>query len=146
MTLMLKHWKIIALIGVVLFVMTSPCPPFTLKCNTWGVLVFLKFYWAPDIVEFVLSRFSDFNIAIAYWKSAFCGTWTPSFCEFTQIFRKMSTPPGGDVSIYTDLDGTLWVKCDKCHTPFHLKCATEECKNCVRSKRFICTFFCCRQF
>ena len=32
---MLKHWKIIVLIGVVLFVMTSPCPPFTLKCNTW---------------------------------------------------------------------------------------------------------------
>ena len=41
MTLMLKHWKIIPLIGVVLFVMTSPCPPFTLKCNTWeGTSVF----------------------------------------------------------------------------------------------------------
>ena len=53
---------------------------------------------------------------------------------------------GGDLSVYTDLDGTLWVKCDKCHTPFHLKCATEESENCVRSKRFICTFFCCRQF
>ena len=38
---MLKHWKIIALIGVVLFVMTSPCPPFTLKSNTWeGTSVF----------------------------------------------------------------------------------------------------------
>ena len=43
MTLMLKHWKIIALIGVVLFVMTSPCPPFTLKCNTWeGTSVFTQ--------------------------------------------------------------------------------------------------------
>ena len=43
MTLILKHWKIIALIGVVLFVMTSPCPTFTLKCNTWGVFIFLQF-------------------------------------------------------------------------------------------------------
>ena len=43
MTLMLKDWKIIALIGVVLFVMTSPCPPFTLKCNTWeGTSVFTQ--------------------------------------------------------------------------------------------------------
>ena len=43
MTLMLKHWKIIVLIGVVLFVMTSPCPPFTLKCNTWeGTSVFTQ--------------------------------------------------------------------------------------------------------
>ena len=29
---------------------------------------------------------------------------------------------GWDLTVYTDLDGTLWVKCDKCHTPFHLKC------------------------
>ena len=53
---------------------------------------------------------------------------------------------GGDVSFYTDLDGTLWVKCDKCHIPFHVKCATEEYENCIRNKIFICTFFCCRQF
>ena len=47
MTLMLKHWKIIVLIGVVLFVMTSPCPPFTLKCNTWeGTLVFTQILMA----------------------------------------------------------------------------------------------------
>ena len=57
-----------------------------------GVLVLLKFYWAPDIVEFVLGRFSHFNIAIAYSNSTFCGAWTPSFCEFTQNFRKTSTP------------------------------------------------------
>ena len=31
---------------------------------------------------------------------------------------------GGVLSVYTDLDGTLWVKFNKCHTPFHLKCAT----------------------
>ena len=57
-----------------------------------GVLVLVKFYWAPDIVEFVLGRFSHFNIAIAYSNSIFCGAWTPSFCEFTQNFSKTSTP------------------------------------------------------
>ena len=57
-----------------------------------GVLVLLKFHWAPDIMEFVLGRFSHFNIAIAYSNSTFCGAWTPSFCEFTQIFSKTSTP------------------------------------------------------
>ena len=60
--------------------------------GTWGVLVLLKFYWAPDIVKFVLGRFSHFNIAIAYSNSTFCGAWTPSFCEFTQNFSKTSTP------------------------------------------------------
>ena len=57
-----------------------------------GVLVLLKFYWGPDIVKFVLGRFSHFNIAIAYSNSTFCGAWTPSFCEFTQNFSKTSTP------------------------------------------------------
>ena len=57
-----------------------------------GVLVLLKLYWAPDIVEFVLGRFSHFNIAIAYSNSTFCGAWTPSFCEFTENFSKTSTP------------------------------------------------------
>ena len=57
-----------------------------------GVLVLLKFYWAPDIVKFVLGRFSHFNIAITYSNSTFCGAWTPSFCEFTQNFSKTSTP------------------------------------------------------
>ena len=62
------------------------------RAHPWGVLVLLQLYWAPDIVEFVLGRFSHFNIAIAYTTSTFCGTWTPSFCEFTQIFSKTSTP------------------------------------------------------
>ena len=57
-----------------------------------GVLVLLKFWGAPDIVEFVLGRFSHFNIAIAFWNSKLCGAWTPSFCEFTWIFSKTSTP------------------------------------------------------
>ena len=53
-----------------------------------GVLVLLKFYWAPGIVEFVLGRFSHFYIAIAYSNSTFCGTWTPSFYEFTWKLSK----------------------------------------------------------
>ena len=65
---------------------------FQLKC--WGVLVLLKFYWAPDIVEFVLGRFSHFNIAITYSNCTFCGAWTSTFCEFTQNFSKTSTPLG----------------------------------------------------
>ena len=55
---------------------------------TRGVLVLLKLYWAPDIVEFVLGRFSHFNIAITYSNSTFCGVWTPSFCEFTWKLSK----------------------------------------------------------
>ena len=65
---------------------------FRKRAHPWGVLVLLKFYWAPDIVEFVLGRFSHFNIAIAYSNSTFCGTWTRSFCEFTKNFSKTSTP------------------------------------------------------
>ena len=65
------------------------------NCTPWGVLVLLKLYWAPDIVKFVLGRFSHFNIAITYSNSTFCGAWTPSFCEFTQIFSKTSTPLTG---------------------------------------------------
>ena len=45
----------------------------------WGVLVSLKFYWVPDIVEFVLSRFSHFNITIAYSNSKCCGVFVSSF-------------------------------------------------------------------
>ena len=49
-------------------------------------------------------------------------------------------------SVYFDLDNTPWVKCDKCHTPFNLQCGTWESLQVVRNKRFLCTFFCCRQF
>ena len=47
-----------------------------------------KFQWAPDFVEFVFGRFAHFYIAIAYSNSTFCGTWTPSFCEFTWKLSK----------------------------------------------------------
>ena len=46
-------------------------------------------------MEFVLGRFSYFNIAIAYSNSTFCGAWTPSFCEFTwklKILAKRAHP------------------------------------------------------
>ena len=53
-----------------------------------------KIFWVSYFVEFVLGRFSHFNIAIAYSNSKFCGAWTPSFCEFTCNFGKTSTPQG----------------------------------------------------
>ena len=48
-------------------------------------------------MEFVLGRFSHFNIAIAYSNSTFCGAWTPSFCEFTwklPKFKENEHTPG----------------------------------------------------
>ena len=47
----------------------------------------------------------------------------------------------GTESVYFDLDNTPWVKCDKCHTPFHLQCGTWESLALVRNKHFLCTFF-----
>ena len=47
----------------------------------------------------------------------------------------------GTESVYFDLDNTPWVKCDKCHTPFHLQCGTWESVYVVRSRHFLCTFF-----
>ena len=47
----------------------------------------------------------------------------------------------GTESVYFDLDNTPWVKCDKCHTPFHLQCGTWESLYVVRSRHFLCTFF-----
>ena len=61
---------------------------------SWGVLVLLKFYWAPDIVEFVLGRFSHFNIAIAYSNSTFCGAWTPKFLWVHSKFQQNEHTPG----------------------------------------------------
>ena len=75
--------------------------------ETWGVLVSLKFHWAPGIVEFVLGRFSHFDIAIAYSNSKFCGAWTPSFCEFTSNFSKTSTP---QVSLGCARFAEIWLK------------------------------------
>ena len=52
----------------------------------------------------------------------------------------------GTESVYFDIDNTPWVKCDKCHTPFHWQCGTWESVYVVTSRCFLCTFFCCRQF
>ena len=41
-----------------------------------------------EFVEFVLSRFSHFYIAIDYSNPTFCGALTPSFCEFTWKLSK----------------------------------------------------------
>ena len=70
------------------------------------MLVLLKFYCAPDIVEFVLGRFSHFYIAIAYSNSTFCGAWTPSFCEPTcklKISAKRAHPRWTLISSRTTL-------------------------------------------
>ena len=74
------------------------------------------------------------------WRCIVCGlvALSPGHLEHQHI-------PGTE-SEYYDLDNTPWVKCDKCHTPFHLQCATWEPENVVRNKRFLCTFFLCRQF
>ena len=74
------------------------------------------------------------------WRCIVCGivVLLPGHLEHQHI-------PGTE-SVYYDLDNTPWVKCDKCHTPFHLQCATWEPENVVRNKRFLYTFFLCRQF
>ena len=48
-----------------------------------------------------------------------------------------------EFSVYDDIDGTPWVRCDACLHPFHLKCVTQEPEAAVRAKRFVCTFFGC---
>ena len=45
----------------------------------------VKIYWAQTSQYLALTKIS------AKWAHP-CSTWTPSFCEFTQIFSKTSTP------------------------------------------------------
>ena len=47
----------------------------------------------------------------------------------------------GTESVYFDLDNTPWVKCDKCHTPFHLQCEDLGISLCCQIQTFSCTFF-----
>ena len=74
------------------------------------------------------------------WRCIVCGlvALSPGHLEHQHIPRTES--------VYYDLDNAPWVKCDKYHTPFHLQCATWGPENVVRNKRFLCTFFLCRQF
>ena len=51
--------------------------------------------------------------------NALCAPWWP----FPPSFGNRQHLPGTE-SVYFDLDNTPWVKCDKCHTPFHLQCGT----------------------
>ena len=73
------------------------------------------------------------------WKCIVC-----SMVALSPLHLEQQHLPGTE-SVYFDLDNTPWVKCDKCHTPFHLQCGTWESVHVVRSRRFLCTFFCCRQ-
>ena len=54
--------------------------------------IWLKYFEFHILAYLILGRFSHFNIAITYSNSKFCGTWTPSFCEFTCNLSKTSTP------------------------------------------------------
>ena len=47
----------------------------------------------------------------------------------------------GTESVYFDIDNTPWVKCDKCHTSFHLHCGTWESVYVVRSDIFFVPSF-----
>ena len=50
-----------------------------------------------------------------------------------------------EMSVYTDVDNVKWVKCDECMSPYHLKCATTDCKSKVSSECFVCTFMACKK-
>ena len=50
--------------------------------------VFCKILVTARFVEFVLGSFSGFNIEIGYSNFTFCGTWTPSFFQFTWKMSK----------------------------------------------------------
>lgn len=39
---------------------------------------------------------------------------------------------------YKDVDNELWVKCNKCYNPYHVKCLPSV----PPSGEFICTFIC----
>lgn len=73
------------------------------------------------------------------WKCVVCAVvaYSPLVLEEQHMLMEMS--------VYTDIDGQKWVKCDDCEYPFHLKCATSDAEIVVASKRFICTFFGCRK-
>ena len=70
---------------------------------------------------------------------ALCAAWWP--CPpFTWNSNSLA------LNLYFDLDNTPWVKCDKCHTPFHLQCGTWESLALVRNKRFLCIFSAAENF
>ena len=70
-----------------------------------------------------------------YWRCIVC-----CMMALCPLHLEQQHLPGTE-SVYFDLDNTPWVKCDKCHTPFHLQCGTWESVYVVRFKCFLCTFF-----
>lgn len=66
------------------------------------------------------------------WKCVVCSIPANSPLELESQHMLM------DRSVYVDLTGVNWVKCDDCEAPFHLTCATSELEIVVASKRFIC--------
>ena len=72
------------------------------------------------------------------WKCAIC-----SVVAYSPLELEMQHLPM-EISVYRDIDGVNWVKCDKCEAPFHLKCATSELEIVVSARRFICAYFGCR--
>ena len=69
------------------------------------------------------------------WRCIVC-----SMVALSPLHLEQQHLPGTE-SVYFDLDNIPWVKCDKCHTPFHLQCGTWESLYVVRSRHFLCTFF-----
>ena len=63
-----------------------------------------------------------------HWKCIVC-----SMVALSPLHLEQQHLPGTE-SVYFDLDNTPWVKCDKCHTPFHLQCGTWESVHVVRSR------------
>ncbi len=44
--------------------------------------------------------------------------------------------------VYTDIDGSKWVKCDKCMSSYHLNCVSFKTEAEVNAPGcFLCTFF-----
>ena len=77
--------------------------------------IWLKYFWVSYFVEFVLVRFSYFNIAIAYSNSKFCGAWTPKFLWVHLQFKQNEHTPGGK---HPPLEGT-WDQTGSDIVPMH---------------------------
>ena len=111
-----------------------------------GVIIWLTLM-GPALI-LVSRNILFFNILVAQAMEEIHFDWRCIVCcmvALSPLHLEQQHLPGTE-SVYFDLDNTPWVKCDKCHTPFHLQCGTWESIQIVRSKCFLCTFFCCRQF
>ena len=85
------------------------------------------------------SNSQDQEAAYFNWQCVICNLVAQSPLELEQQHMVY------EFSVYTDIDGTKWVKCDECMSPFHLECGTDEPECVVIHKRFVCTYFNCKQ-